>query len=168
MSNINSLSDIANQANQTNSPPNMSMNEQQPILLVLLKPLTEKEREKLSRINGLRIYEMNDLSKNLVMSELRDKFDLILLDAFSPIQFEMLRQNYQLWSQDFNLSLYQRSGFSSDLAFASYFETICKKLPLDARDVAEFKLGVNSKPYISRPKATWIIVVKKVLRAVFK
>jgi len=167
-SNINSLTDIINKQNNT-APTNITMkNEDQPILMVLLKPLTETEREKLGRINGLRIYEMNDLSKNLVMSELRDKFDLILLDAFSEIQFEMLRQHFNSWRQDFNLTLYQRSGFSSDLAFASYFETICKKLPIDARDVNEFKSGVNSKPYISRPKARWIIVVKKVLRAVCK
>jgi len=167
MSNINSITDIVNQVN--NAPPTVTMkNEEQPILLVLLKPLTEKEREKLSRINGLRIFEINELSKNIVMSDLRTQFDLILLDVFSDSQFELLRKNYQLWQQDFNLTLYQRNGFSSDVKFAGHFETICKKLPLDSLTVKDFKLGVNSKPYISRPKAPWIIVLKKVLKLVCK
>jgi hypothetical protein len=155
---------------QGGAPPSGAekSNEDQPILLVTVKDIEKKEYEKLARVKGLRIFIVNSTSKNLNMSELRDKFDLVILDAFNKDSFQMLRQNYRVWQEDFNLSLYQRSGFSSDNQFVQYFENVIKKLPLDATDVEEFKKGCNSQPYIKRPQPWYKVILKKVVGWVLK
>lgn len=143
-------------------------NDNQPIILVCLKELSEKKRDKLAKVKDLRIFEVNRLSKNLDFSQLKDKFDLIIMDAFGDTEFQMLRENYLDWKEQFNLVLYQRDGFSSDQSFSKYFECICKQLPLDARDVVEFKKGIVNRPYLQRPQSPFLVILKKLLRIIFK
>ena len=141
---------------------NTKQNSEQPILMVSVREITDKEKDKLSRIPDLRIFQVNKLCKNLNLSELRDKFDLIILDAFDDVCFQMLRENYKVWQQDFNLTLLQRNGFSSDPNFSSYFENICKTLPIDAMNKEQFYKGVNSNPYIKRAQRPWLVILKKI------
>lgn len=167
---ISSLSEIINnqqiQMSEVNNQP--KPNELQPIILVSLKQITEKEKNALARIPDLRIFQVNKLSKNLNMLDLKDKFDLIILDAFDDTCFQMLRENYKTWQVDFNLTLLQRNGFSSDATFSSYFENIVKRMPLDAANRENFYKGMNASPYIKRPQPAWRVILKKVLSWVLK
>ena len=173
--NIVSITERMSQLNNENvsdvqvRPVNISKpNEEQPILLVSVRQITDKEKDNLSRIPDLRIFQVNKLSKNLNLSELRDKFDLIILDAFDDVCFQLLRENYRQWQQDFNLTLLQRSGFSSDPNFSGYFENICKRLPTDAVNRENFYKAMNASPYIKRPQPVWKVILKKVLSWVLK
>lgn len=174
MYNISSISERVNQnndSNQQSSVPQSSEqkpNNEQPILLVSVREIKDKELNSLSRIPDLRIFQVNKLSKNLNLSDLRDKFDLIILDAFDDVCFQLLRENYKKWQQDFNLTLLQRNGFSSDPNFSSYFENICKKLPTDAANKENFYKAMNQAPYIRRPQPVWKVILKKVLSWVLK
>jgi hypothetical protein len=161
---------ISERMSQTNNETNAQIkpNAEQPILLVSVREISEKEKDKLARIPDLRIFEVNKLCKNLNLSELREKFDLIILDAFDDVCFQMLRENYKKWQEDFNLTLLQRSGFSSDPNFSSYFENICKKLPTDAMNKDQFYKGINSNPYIKRAQKPWLVILKKIASWVFK
>jgi hypothetical protein len=149
------------------TPQNVS-NDQQPILMISVKSISSREMEKLARIPDLRIFEVSKLSKNLDITTLKDKFDLILLNAFDETCFQLLRENYKNWQNEFNLTLYQRSGFSSDPQFVQYFENICKKLPLDAMNREQFMKGCNAQPYLKRPQKWWKVVLKKVFSYVLR
>lgn len=169
----NNIVSISERMSQTNNETIVNIkpetpNTEQPILMVSVRKISDKEKEKLSQIPNLKIFQVNKLCKNLNLSDLRDKFDLIILDAFDDTCFQLLRENYKKWQQDFNLTLLQRSGFSSDPNFSSYFENICKKLPVDAMNREQFYKGINSNPYIRRPLSVWKVILKKVLSWVLK
>ena len=163
---ISSLSEIIQ--NNNNQMSEQKPNELQPIILVSLKQISEKEKDSLAKIPDLRIFQVNKLSKNLNMSDLKDKFDLIILDAFDDVSFQMLRENYKSWQSEFNLTLLQRNGFSSDATFSSYFENIVKRMPLDAVNRENFYKGMSASPYIKRPQHAWKVILKKILSWVLK
>jgi hypothetical protein len=175
--NIASISEIAtaqsqrdrmSQNNNENVNFNIKPNEEQCVLLCTLRDITKQEKKELLKI-GLKMLEVDGKTMSHVdLIKLQDCVDCIILDCRDKDAFQILRKNFQSFKDNFNVCLLQREGYLSDKSFAENFESITKSLNLDALDPVNWKKSLCQKPYLSRPVNKWVLLVKKILRMVFK
>ena len=175
--NISSISERLNTVNTNNSNNeqvrnesfvNNKPNEEQTVLLCILRDITKQEKKDMLKI-GLRMIEVDGATMSHVdLIQLQNSVDCVIIDCRDKNAFEILRKNFQAFKDNFNVCLLQREGYLSDKQFAENFESITKNLNLDALDPINWKKSLCLKPYISRPVNKWMLLVKKILRMVFK
>lgn len=169
---IQSLSEIMskqlNEPNEEPIPASQKPNEEQCVLLCLLREITKNEMKQLVKI-GLRIIQVDGYTMQHVdLVKLQSNVDCVILDCRDKQAFEILRKKFQEFKDNFNVCLLQRTGYLSDKDFAENFESITKNLNLDALDVPNWKKSLCNKPYLSRPINKWALLLKKILRLVLK
>lgn len=165
---INQQANVESIVNINNDERRPKPNEEQCVLLCILRDVEKQEKKELLKI-GLRMIEVDGQTMSHVnLVELQNSVDCVILDCRDKIAFEILRKNFQTFKDNFNVCLLQREGYLSDKDFAENFESITKTLNLDALDPTNWKKSLCLKPYISRPVNKWMLLIKKILRMVLK